>query len=220
MTGKRGPRPGVKQEGAKRVSARVKKPRGNPAGPPLRGRKGHNAIDDSPDLRKVVTDLFFSHPDWTLAEKIEWIHEQHPEFQHLSWSALQRWYDKFEKHIVEQDTMLSLARALKANIEEDGLMLTSVAGELAQAKVFESFMSGDKLSKDDLLKIDVQSRLNSSAASRERARRSVEKDIRRGAMRVKDDLRKALKGHPELAEKLAKIVDGRTDEIVQEATRR
>jgi hypothetical protein len=199
---------------------RAKKTRGNPDGPAVIGRRNHSTVDDSPDLRKIVTDLYYAQPKWSIEQKLEWIHEEHPEFGHLSWSALQRWYDKFERHIVEQDTMLSLARALKASIEEDGLMLTSVAGELAQATVFEKLLSGDALGKDDLLKINMQSRLNSSAASRERARRSVEKDIRRGAMRVKDDLRKELKGHPELAEKLAKIVDGRTDEIVQEATRR
>jgi len=205
---------------AAKPPVKERKPRGNPAGPPVIGRRNHSTVDDSPDLRKIVTDLHFSQPKWSIEEKLEWIHKHHPEFQHLSWSALQRWYDKFERHIVEQDTMLSLARALKASIEEDGLLLTSVAGELAQASVFEKLLSGDPLTKDDLLKINMQSRLNSSAASRERARRSVEKDIRRGAMRVKDDLRKALKGHPELAEKLAAIIDERTDEIVQEATRR
>jgi hypothetical protein len=199
---------------------RARKARGNPDGLPVNGRRSHSTVNDSPELRKIVTDLYFAQPEWSIEQKLDWIHKEHPEFRTLSWSALQRWYDKFEKHVIEQDTMLSLARALKANIEEDGLMLTSVAGELAQAKVFESFMAGTALDEADQIKINMQSRLNSSAASRERARRSVEKDIRRGAMRVKDDLRKVLKGHPELAEKLAKIIDARTDEIVQEASRR
>jgi hypothetical protein len=202
---------------------RVKKKepaRGNPGGPPVRGRKGHATIDDSAELRKIVTDLFYAQPTWSIEQKLGWIHEQHTEFRTLSWSALQRWYDKFEREIIEQDTMLSLARALRANIEQDGLMLTSVAGELAQATVFKSLLSGDELSKDDQVKINLQSRLNSSAASRERARRSVEKDIRRGAERMKEDLRKELKHHPDLAEKLAKIIDARTDQLAEEATRR
>jgi hypothetical protein len=212
-TSRKGKTPAAKPRARKRRKKAV-------AALPVIGRRNHGTIDSSPDLRAIVKDLYYQHPEWSIEQKLEWIHEQHDDFKVLSWSALQRWYDKFERHVVEQDTMLSLARALKSNIEEDGLMLTSVVGELAQAKVYEAFLSGDGLTKDDQIKINMQSRLNSSAASRERARRSVEKDIRRGAMRVKDDLRKALKGHPEMAEKLAKIVDGRTDEIVQEATRR
>ncbi|HSY51157.1 MAG TPA: phage protein Gp27 family protein [Thermoanaerobaculia bacterium] len=207
-----------------RIAAKKKaapaKVRGNPGGPPKRGRPHHGTVDSSPDLRAIVKELYYAHPEWSIEQKLSWIHDSHPEFRTLSWSALQRWYDKFERHIVEQDTMLSLARALKASTEEDGLMLTSIVGELAQTKVYESFLSEEPLTKDDQVKIMMQSRLNSSAASRERARRSVEKDIRRGAQRVKDDLRKILKGHPDLAERLAKIVDARTNEIVEEATRR
>jgi len=198
-----------------------RKPRGNPDGPPVRGVKGHGTIDSNPDLAKVVKDVYFAHPEWSIEEKLDWIHDQHEAFRtSLSWSALQRWYDKFEQELIEQETMLSLARALKANIEEDGLMLTSVAGELAQSMVFKSLLSGQILSKEDQVKVNLQSRLNSSAASRERARRSVEKDIRRGAERMKEDLRKELKHHPELAEKLAKIIDARTDQLAEEAVRR
>jgi hypothetical protein len=200
--------------------AKSKPVRGNPDGLPVNGRRNHGTIDSSPDLRTIVKNLYYAHPDWSIEEKLDWIHDQHDDFKTLSWSALQRWYDKFERHIIEQDTMLSLARALKANIEEDGLMLTSVAGEFAQTKVYEAFLSGDALTKDEVVKINAQSRLNSSAATRERARRSVEKDIRRGAQRVKDDLRKELKHHPEIAERLSAVVDARINQVVEEISRR
>lgn len=185
----------------------------------MRGVKGHGRIDSNPDLKRIVVDLYFGHPDWTIEQKLDEIWEKNPEFR-LSWSALQRFYSRFEQELVERETLASLARALKADVETDGLGLSAVGGELAQTLLFRKMLSGENLEKDDINKIALQARLQSSAATRERARRSLERDIRRVVATWKDDIRKRLKNYPELGEQIASLADARAEELIQEQRRR
>src|SRR6266852_1451999 len=120
--------------------------RGNPAGPPKRGRKGHSTIDQQKGFA-----------DWLEAQLLDEPRPTYDEMEdrlkktgfYASRSALARWGLKFEVDRRDMKILLEKARVLANDDDpEDTLRLEKATAKLFATKIFDSAIGeGKKLTE-------------------------------------------------------------------------
>jgi hypothetical protein len=145
----------------------AKKGRGNPAGPPTRGVRGHSTIAQQQGFAEWLETQLLEDPRPTYDEIAERLRSTG---FYASRSALSRYGLKFSGRIAETKILLDQARALAGEDDpESTLALEKAISKLAATKMFQQLLGETPLTEQELLLIATFSRLQSSSSSRERA---------------------------------------------------
>jgi Arc/MetJ-type ribon-helix-helix transcriptional regulator len=190
----------------KTVKPRSKKPRGNPNGPPVRGRRNRSTIDQQVGFADWLETQLLEVPKPTY-EDIE--QRLKATGFYASRSALSRWGLKFDVRRREMKILLEKARILASEDPETILVLEKATSNLAETKLFEFLLGHDKDSLDEnaLSVIFAHSRLQSSSASRERAATVAGGKFRAAMTALKRSLDEKLRSKPEIAKIVVELID-------------
>lgn len=191
-----------------------KKPgRGNPAGPPKRGRRGHSAVDTQQGFAEWIDQQLLEDPRPTYDEIAEMVKSTG---FYASRSALARYGMAFETRKREMKLLLEKARVLAAEDPETILVLEKATSNLIETKIFDYLLSqphDGKFGEETLGVIFAHSRLQSSSASRERASVVASGKFRSAMRAMLRSLEEKLRTKPELARQVVALIEKSFAEI-------
>ncbi len=142
--------------------------RGNPAGPPKRGRRGHPTVKAQAGFEEWLDELLAKEPDLTHDELLD---RMKGTGYSASRSSLNRWVIEQKKRQREMADLLKVAKALSSEDTEDTLALEKATAKLATTRMFQHLLedAGTDVGEAMLDLVSAFARLQSSSASRERA---------------------------------------------------
>jgi hypothetical protein len=184
----------------------TKRGRGNPQGPPKRGRRGHPVVDQQPGFSEWLKNQLLEEPKPTyddIADRLK------STGFYASRSALARWGIKFECRRAEMQILLEQAEVLAQEDPERILQLEKATSNLGMTKLLSYLQDPEKqkLGEDVLGAIFAAARLQSSSASRERAQAIANGKFRTAMNAMRRALENKLLGKPELAKELLQILE-------------
>lgn len=175
---------------------------------PVRGTRGHSAIDQQKGLREFIDAMLAETPRPTydqMQDRLKatgfWI----------SRSALARYGLEFEFQRGELRQLLEKAKLLRSEDPDDILALEDAITGVINTKFLEGLLEKDKkLSKEDLALAFAHARLQSSSAQRERVRLAVTRGVNSAVRLIRAELSELLKADGELlARVLTKLEQAR-----------
>lgn len=192
----------------------TKRGKGNPAGPPVRGRRGHSSIDQQKGFTEWLERQLLEEPRPTYEEIVE---RAKATGYYASRSALWRFGIKFEAMRIEMKRLIDQARVLASEDPEHVLEVEKALSQLATVKMFEQLLAaGDReLGKDELALVFAHSKLQASSAARERTRLAHTRGYKHAARKIRAEMEKLLAKDPALAKKVLATIDRAAKEVAQ-----
>jgi Arc/MetJ-type ribon-helix-helix transcriptional regulator len=189
-----------------------KKGRGNPKGPPKRGRRGHSSIDEQKGFADWLDAQLLAEPRPTYAEIGDSLRSSG---FYASRSALARYGLAFETRKREMRLLLEKARVLAAEDPETILVLEKATSNLIETKIFDFLLGRTDagLDEKDLGVIFAHARLQSSSASRERAAVVASGKFRSAMRALQRSLEEKLRNKPELALQVVALIEKAYTEV-------
>lgn len=174
------------------------------AGPTVRGRRGHLAIDQQAGLRELIDSWLAETPKPSYDEMLERI--KGTGFR-IARSTLARYGWEFEFRQGELRQLLEKAKMLRSEDPDDVLALEDAISGVLNTKFLEGLLEPDKkVSKEDLALAFAHARLQSSSAQRERVRLAVTRGVNAAVRLIRAELSELFKSDPKLlAAVLAKL---------------
>lgn len=190
--------------------------RGNPAGPPKRGVRGHSSIDQQAGFADWLEKQLLEEPRPSYSDIAERLKSTG---YYASRSALARWGINFELRRREMKILLEKARVLAAEDPETILLLEKAASNLAETRIFDYLLQsagdGAKIGEETLGVIFAHAKLQSSSASRERAATVAAGKFRAAMRAIQRGLEEKLRAHPDLLKQFIKLVDKAYEEVAK-----
>lgn len=192
--------------------AGAKRGRGNPAGLPKQGRRGHSTIDQQAGFA-----------EWLRAQLLE---EPKPTYDDIaarlkstgfyaSRSALHRWGLKFEIRRAEMQILLEQAQVLAQEDPERILQLEKATSNVAMTRLLRYLQDPEteKLDESVLGAMFAAARLQSSSASRERAQTVANGKLRTAKRLMQRSLEEQLRKKPALLRDFLAVMEAAFKEV-------
>jgi len=179
-----------------------KNKRGNPAGPPERGRRGHSTVKRQKGFEKWLENLLAQEPDITYDELALRVAAE-TRFK-ASKSALNRWGLQRDRVLAESRTLLAIASEVSIDDPEQVLTLQKAATQLATLRGFRFLLGrdGPGISEDEIEVHKSIARLTSSSATAERAQAVVHGKYEQAKRAIESALHDLLRADPMLAKRV------------------
>lgn len=176
--------------------------------PEPRGRRGHKAIDEQPDLRKwLIENYCKATPKPTLKDLMEKL--KGTGFS-IGRTAVWAFDVEFQVRQAEKDFLLDLAKKYNETAADGEVLdIETAIATFGATKIFSELLmaAGGKLGDRELELLDVFRKLQSSSSMRERTKFAIDRGARRTAARIKRETQELLQKHPELLKAMLKVID-------------
>jgi hypothetical protein len=194
--------------------AKKKPGRGNPAGPPRRGRNGHSTVDQQAGFAAWLREQLLGDPKPTYDDLVERLKSTG---FYASRAALHRWGLKFEVRRAEMQILLEKAAVLAQEDPEKILVLEKATSNLAMTRLYEYILTIEegKLGEEALLVMSTAARLQSSSSSRERAASIASGKFRTAMNALRRALEEKLRTRPDVAKVVLELLEKAHGEVAK-----
>jgi hypothetical protein len=205
----------TKQKGPAKKPA-VKKPaRMKPKGPPVRGKRGQKTVDRQAGFDGYLRGLFLERPKLTLDQMVEKVRGTG---YWISRSALARWGMEFEVQRQKARRIIELAKEFAHDDDDVILSLEKASSQLALTKLFDDLLESESVDDDAIAKMQTIARLQSSGASRERARMQHSRGVRAAQTLIKAQVQALLANrYPKLLDQVLAVIDESAHKLLEES---
>lgn len=196
----------------KRTTKRKPKP------PEPRGRRGHKSVDDQAGLREWLIEQLQELPKPTLAEIVDRL--KSTAFS-IGRTAVWEFRIAWEKQLAERDLAVRQAQEYAALDNEQPLNIEKAIATMSNIALLNDIRTrledtGGKVSGDIQELMNLASRMQTSAAQRERTNNQIERGVVRAMNRIRGQMEELLKRNPDaLKAILAAMRDAAKKEIAQ-----
>lgn len=188
------------------MATKKRKGRGDPKGPAKRGIRGHRVVDQYAGLAELIDSMLQKKPRPTYAEMADRL--RHSGFN-VARSTLARYGYEFEITRRKVRMLAMKAKALAADNPSGILEVERAIAQVANTILLDNLLDpdGNPISDDARETITAAARLQSSSASRERARLLENRGVRKAMLQIKANARERFGKKPELLAAIFAILD-------------
>lgn len=184
-----------------------KKGRGNPAGPPVRGRRGQSNVDQQAGFREFLKSLLMERPKPTLDQMLARIKGSG---FYTSRSSLARFGLEFEIERAKRELITEMAQVYSRDGESILDVETAIAN-LGQTKILAELLDEERqapnLDKRAVELLELFHKLQTSSSTRERAKLAHNKGVRRAAGEIREEMMRLLKKDPDTLSRVLRAIE-------------
>ncbi len=179
--------------------------------PEPRGRRGHKAVEEDPQLRQWLVEALQRRPAPTLDELVT---EAKTTGFAVGRTAIWEFRVAFEAERARKQLVLDLAKQYNETTDDGRVLdIETAIANFASARIFQQLLDKNSLDAEARELLELFRRLQSSSSQRERTRFHVERGIRATTLRIRAQMQELLKKDPETLRRVLAAVDRAAAEV-------
>jgi hypothetical protein len=179
--------------------------------PEPRGRRGHKAVDEDPELRAWLKAALQRRPAPTLDDLVE---EARSTGFAIGRTAIWEFRVAFEAECARKDLVFDLAERFNSgNAGGSVLEIETAIATMASSRIYQQLLDKSTIDSEARELLELFRKLQSSSSQRERTRMYVDRGIRATTQKIRAEMQELLRKDPDTLRRVLSVIDQAAAEV-------